>query len=1328
MRQTGHNPDESGFLTLLPRRFIYSRHFLLICLAVAFAIRLIWIASVKAEQLSDFQDYVSIGQSIAKGEGYYYAGKPSAFRPIGYPAFLGLLFYLFGPGLLAAKLANVVFSVGILALAYFISKRAHGSELVARLTVIVLAFYPNHIAYTSLLATEIPFLFLLLLGIALLYLENKTLPLAVAAGVVFGLGALVKPQTLLVPAIILGPSLVFAFDKKKLIRLVVVCAAMLLPILPWSIRNYRAFGRFVLISYNSGFPLLVGNNPYANGGYMKHDFHTSVVREAKDRFERERIAKKYATKYMRQHPFRTVALWPAKAWHLWRGDADGIYWNERGVAGDARAMKHVFRMRQLGPHAYFVIGIAGLFGIILTLQHFIRRKDFSNWMPVHGILLLGYYTFIAMVFFGDTRYHFHLIPWLVIYAAVFFDEARLPGADWVRSIWRRRFAPRMKPAFLNARVAFAIAMAAIFLIGTVPRFRATAQDEPDLTNSTEFPALYRAEESLKDGAGQKPKGVEHAANARYLRVLFKPAYAYGKVAYQWDSVDDVQWWRMRHYWRWINVALTGLIAILAGVIGVRAFNWRIGLVAALICATAPRFVIWFCTATEEAPAAFAGALAIYFAYRLVSDCISYRRWILFGGIATGSAIALVPAAAPIAFCFLVTIPIAPGFQRRLALDPMARVRRYYGAAVAAYLGICLLAVFLWTPEIFSHSGAANKAPSVFSQFLKFLSPRGFFAAWGQTWRGLFYERTIADGYPFWFAAIIYAMLLIGPIYAVVHRRKVMLVLMIAAWGTFFWLLYLKRTQGYYLEQHTAPTVMAVFFLLAIGLDKVCEAITAIHRQLTVSQRQTFQFVVLLFVCLPPLFAGRTQSLETLNEIRGNDNARAQRRAIVHSLPLGSRIFLTTYWPKPHLFDSLFEYEYVVPLYTAIDKTHTLADVRRDAWDYACLQDYNPKVPSSNPPYLKELKAGKKLPTYILPSASRWLRSFSFVSVQPDDGVSFTGGFFFRRPSIGDYCGLSGILPGSADSTPRSVTLHARFLNRKKWWANYADFEVLLDGNVIWRAEPMDDPKHIPLNINLNASPGAEIQLRLLRADFNRRVSWKWARARWNLVLDGIRITDTATGEDVPISWRPIGRNGGPEPQYGMRSDWLNNGEPVTLLDPGFDGVEPLVNAWRPSRSIDPLDAKAYPDFWKARESSRIVVAPRLGIDGSVAIRFIAKNPAKESLRLGIMQPMTQPAARSTRSIRIHYRPASRTGNQGEVALRLTALARSLSGEYIDRAVTEAALDRTADRWEPLELDLRKIWKRRRTRVDLIEFLEVSFEVIAGPDAICDILVDKVERQ
>ncbi len=166
------------------------RHrFFLIGTFIAFVgIRLAVILLVPAaDPFSDAGWYLARAIEMGERGSYSENGVPTAYWPVGYPAFLSLLFKVTGPSLLAARLGNLALAAGMFWLLYLFTLRTFDDELSARGSVLLLAIYPNNIAYVPLLLTETLYVFLLL-GALVAALNNRAWHSTLFAGVIFGLG------------------------------------------------------------------------------------------------------------------------------------------------------------------------------------------------------------------------------------------------------------------------------------------------------------------------------------------------------------------------------------------------------------------------------------------------------------------------------------------------------------------------------------------------------------------------------------------------------------------------------------------------------------------------------------------------------------------------------------------------------------------------------------------------------------------------------------------------------------------------------------------------------------------------------------------------------------------------------------------------------------------------------------------------------------------------------------------------------------------------------------------------------------------------------------
>jgi 4-amino-4-deoxy-L-arabinose transferase-like glycosyltransferase len=373
---------------------------------------------VPVEMTSDASWYFNRAVSIASGEGYSEAGHPTAYWPVGYPGFLGILLYFFGRDLLVGQLANLVMAAVSFFLQLELTRRIFRSEAAARLGVLLLTLYPNHAAYTSFILSEIYFTFLLLLGVCL-YITRSHWFWILVSGIVFGLAALTKPQVVFLPGLLVLFH-VFSRERKDklrhhLIKGLAIYLTMAIVLVPWAIRNTQIFGELVLVSTNGGATLLTGNNPTASGGYEEND--PLVVQRnfsVQDQVESDRRARKLAIDWIRENPMRFVELIPLKIWHLWsrNGEAE---WAYQAGYGSYERYRDAFRTLRWVNQIFYALLLVGSFtAAFLLIKH--RDKVAWPWVLI-GYCLMIYLTLISIVFSGQPRFHFPAMPWIIMYAA-----------------------------------------------------------------------------------------------------------------------------------------------------------------------------------------------------------------------------------------------------------------------------------------------------------------------------------------------------------------------------------------------------------------------------------------------------------------------------------------------------------------------------------------------------------------------------------------------------------------------------------------------------------------------------------------------------------------------------------------------------------------------------------------------------------------------------------------------------------------------------------------------------------------------------------------------
>jgi hypothetical protein len=188
----------------------------------------------------------------------------------------------------------------------------------------------------------------------------------------------------------------------------VAFAVMAAAIAPWSIRNTRIFGHFVLISANGGENLWEGNHPGASGETEPMPAEALHMQEA----ERDTYLGNVAKAYIRAYPGRFVVRTLKKAVLLHSHETIGVHWNLPALE-KAYGERAVWLLK-LDSDVYWwivlLLGLAG--GCLLAWQRGI-------WAAITfpPIVLWGYFTALYSIMVVQDRYHFSSLPFIGMLAA-----------------------------------------------------------------------------------------------------------------------------------------------------------------------------------------------------------------------------------------------------------------------------------------------------------------------------------------------------------------------------------------------------------------------------------------------------------------------------------------------------------------------------------------------------------------------------------------------------------------------------------------------------------------------------------------------------------------------------------------------------------------------------------------------------------------------------------------------------------------------------------------------------------------------------------------------
>jgi 4-amino-4-deoxy-L-arabinose transferase-like glycosyltransferase len=304
----------------------------------------------------------------------------------------------------AQRSLGCLFGAGTMTLVGLIGRRVAG-EAVGILAAAIAASYPLLIAADGALMSETLYGLLIALVLLAAYRlrDEPSAWRAVALGVAIGLAALTRPEALLLLPLLLVPRWRW---------LAVACLATALVVLPWTVRNWSAFDRPVLISTNDGVTLAGSNCGPTYHGRDVGSFTTSCIEPARfpdDEAQQAAAYRSDAASYAGDHAGRVPVVVAVRVLRLW-----GLYQPTR-LAYDAQNRR--LAVQEAGVvFSYLLIPLA-VFGALVLRR---RREPLSILLA--PILLV---TITCALTYGGLRLrHAAEIPLVVLAATGAYALAR----------------------------------------------------------------------------------------------------------------------------------------------------------------------------------------------------------------------------------------------------------------------------------------------------------------------------------------------------------------------------------------------------------------------------------------------------------------------------------------------------------------------------------------------------------------------------------------------------------------------------------------------------------------------------------------------------------------------------------------------------------------------------------------------------------------------------------------------------------------------------------------------------------------------------------------
>jgi 4-amino-4-deoxy-L-arabinose transferase-like glycosyltransferase len=409
------SPIGAGFSRLEERISKIPTGIWLLCLVlIGGTLRLSWLIAFPAPQRSDFKVYFELAQRLLEQHQYGSERMGFAYWPVGYSFFLYSLFRILGVHTWIPALSNFFLFLCTVFVVERIASRAIGRNA-GRAAAGLLLFWPEFFTCSWLASKELLVAALLPLSLLLYFYSTAAKSRESQFAWLAGTGVVLGFAGLSQPSFVLFPSVLFLCDllrREKLVwsftRIACVAASMLVVILPWTIRNHRVLGVWVLVSTNGGDVFYHANNELANGGY------TETAAEGFDtlnELQKSKLGFKMGENWIRHNPGRFAGLVFRKQVLFLGDDATGVYETLKRGLGQGGVRYAVLK----GISNLYWLGIWTL--IIAGLSLNWNRPGFLNVELCAVMLAILYLYSLHSIFESNGKYHIPLIGLFAVLAA-----------------------------------------------------------------------------------------------------------------------------------------------------------------------------------------------------------------------------------------------------------------------------------------------------------------------------------------------------------------------------------------------------------------------------------------------------------------------------------------------------------------------------------------------------------------------------------------------------------------------------------------------------------------------------------------------------------------------------------------------------------------------------------------------------------------------------------------------------------------------------------------------------------------------------------------------
>lgn len=377
----------------------------------------LWVIFVKTMPFSDFLYYHNMAYDISKG-----GGLGDTYTTIGYAIVLGILYFIFGCGIVIGKIFNIILTLISCFALYNILNKAEIKTNYKKIIYTIYALLPSTIFYNSILCTEILFTAILLIIIDLYFSNNKYR--FVFIGILTGFETMIKPFFLIFFLAVLIFELIKKNAKCAVKDSLIILIISLLTISPLIYRNSKYVGELTYVSNNGGIVLYINNNSENNiGRWMAASkVENSLVNT--DAYKKANMTRK--NKMLSSAAKTWIVSHPAKFTHLGFKRlyntyflGDDIFYSTNGAKLSTDVTNKLFYFNSLIKRILVYPAIIYLIVYTLIIIKSLFTKKYRELNSLNLFLTILFYMFTSVYFIteGQARYSY---PIMFIFIYFFF--------------------------------------------------------------------------------------------------------------------------------------------------------------------------------------------------------------------------------------------------------------------------------------------------------------------------------------------------------------------------------------------------------------------------------------------------------------------------------------------------------------------------------------------------------------------------------------------------------------------------------------------------------------------------------------------------------------------------------------------------------------------------------------------------------------------------------------------------------------------------------------------------------------------------------------------